>query len=80
MLVHALIAAVRTRPEPAVLTVLDGFDEELADFVGGGFGVAVLAQDDLVEFGYVKRNILAHRPSRSSVFMKILIASLIPSF
>ena len=51
MLVHALVAAVRTRPEPAVLAVLDGFDEELAYFVRRRFRVAVFAQDDLGEFG-----------------------------
>ena len=43
MFIHALVAAVRTCPEPAVLAVLHCFDEELADFVGCGFRVAVLA-------------------------------------
>ena len=43
MLIHAFIAAVRACPKPAVLAMLNCFDEELADFVGGGFRVAVLA-------------------------------------
>ena len=47
MLVHALVAAVGTGPEPAVFTVFDGVDKELADFVGGGLGVTVLAHNDL---------------------------------
>lgn len=50
MPVHALIATVRTRPEPAVFPVLDRFDEEFADFVGSGFGVAVFTQDYLSQF------------------------------
>ena len=52
MLVHAFVASVRTRPEPAVFPVLDGLDEEFADFVGCCFGVAVFAEDDLAEFFY----------------------------
>ena len=51
MLVHALIASVRTRPEPAVFAVFDRVDEVFAYFVGGGLGVAVFAQDDFAEFG-----------------------------
>ena len=50
MLVHALIASVRTGPEPAVFPVLDCFDEVFADFVSRGFGIAVFAYDDLAEF------------------------------
>ena len=50
MLVHAFVAAFGTLPEPTVFTVFDGFDEEFADFIGGGFGVAVFAHDDLSEF------------------------------
>jgi len=55
--VHAFIAAVGTGPEPAVFPVFDGVDKVFpvfdgvdkvfADFVGGGFWVAVLAQNDL---------------------------------
>jgi len=47
MPVHAPVAAVRTRPEPAILTDLDGLDEELADFVGGGLRVTVFTHDHL---------------------------------
>lgn len=53
MLVHALIASVRTRPEPAVLAHLDRFDEVFAYFIGGGFGIAVFAENDFAEFGCV---------------------------
>lgn len=49
MLVHALVPAVRTGPEPAVLAHLDGLDEVLADLVRGGLGVAMLAQDNAAE-------------------------------
>lgn len=52
MLIHAFVASVRTRPEPAVFSVFDGFDEVLADFVGCRFGVSVFAEDDLAEFFY----------------------------
>ena len=50
MLVHALVASVRTGPEPAVFTVFDRFDEVFAYFVRGGFGVTVFAEDDFAEF------------------------------
>lgn len=50
MLVHALVAAVRAHPKPAVLAILYSIDEELADFVGCGFRVSVLAEDDLPQF------------------------------
>ena len=52
MLVHAFIASVRTAPEPTVFPHFDRFDEVLADFVGGGFGIAVFAEDDLAQFFY----------------------------
>ena len=47
MLIHAFIAAVGTRPEPAVFTLFDGVDEIFADFVGGGFRIPVFAEHDL---------------------------------
>ena len=47
MFVFAIIATIRTCPKPAVFAVFDCFYEIFADFVGGGFRVAVLAQDDL---------------------------------
>ena len=46
MLVLALVAAVRTHPEPAVLAVLDGLDEELAHLVRPGLLVALLGEED----------------------------------
>lgn len=50
MFVHAFVAAVGTCPEPAVFALFDGGNEVFADFVGGGFGVAVFGQDDLSQF------------------------------
>lgn len=50
MLVHALVAAVRTHPKPAVLAILNGLDKELADFVGCRLWVSVFAEDDLPKF------------------------------
>ena len=50
MLVHAFVAAVGTCPKPAVFAFFDGVDEVFADFVGCGFWVAVLVEDDLAEF------------------------------
>lgn len=47
MLVHALVAAVRTRPEPAVLSVLDGVDEVFAYLIRCRFRVAVFAHNHL---------------------------------
>lgn len=47
MPIHALIAAVRTAPEPAILPDLDGFDEEFAHFIGRRLRVAVLAHHHL---------------------------------
>lgn len=49
MLVHALVASIRTCPEPSVLLVLDGLDEELAHLVRCGLGVAVLAEHDIAQ-------------------------------
>ena len=46
MLIHAFIAAIGTRPEPTILSLFDRVDEVFADFVGGCFGVAVLACDN----------------------------------
>lgn len=49
MLVHALVASVWTCPEPTVLLVLDGLDEELAHLVCRGLRVAVLAEYDIAQ-------------------------------
>lgn len=46
MLVHALVAPVGTDPEPAILAVFDGLDEELADLVRRGLLVALLREND----------------------------------
>ncbi len=48
MSVHALVAVVGTGPKPAVLPVLHRFDEVLTNLVGGGFGIPVLAENDLL--------------------------------
>jgi hypothetical protein len=44
VLIHALITAIRTRPEPSVSSVLDRFDEKFAHFVGRRLGIAVFAE------------------------------------
>ena len=44
MLIHALITAIRTRPEPSVSSILDRFDEKFAHFVGRRLGIAVFAE------------------------------------
>lgn len=49
MLVHALVAAIRTGPEPAVLLVLDGLDEVLADLLGRRARVSMLAHNDIAQ-------------------------------
>jgi len=48
--VFATISTIGTSPEPSIFAVLDGLNEELADFVGGGLGVAVLGKNNFVEF------------------------------
>lgn len=49
MLVHALVTTVGTSPEPTILLVLDRLDEVLANLVGGGTGVSVLAHDNAAQ-------------------------------
>jgi hypothetical protein len=46
VLVHALVGAVGANPEPSILAVFDGFDEELADLVRRGLLVALLGEND----------------------------------
>lgn len=53
MLVHALVASIRTCPEPTVLLVLDRLDEELAHLVGCCLGVAVLAEHNIPQLLFV---------------------------
>lgn len=67
MLVHAPIAAVGTRPQPAVFPVLDRLDEVFADFVRGGFRVAVFAQHDLPQLRLVPRRHVVF-PSAAAFF------------
>lgn len=50
MFIHAFVAAVRARPEPSVFTILDGVNEVFTHFIGGGFGIAVLAKNHLSQF------------------------------
>ena len=49
MPIHALLTTVWALPKPTVLSVLDSLEEELANLVGSGLGVTVLAQDDFIE-------------------------------
>jgi hypothetical protein len=53
VLVHALIASVRTCPEPSVFLVLDGCNEELANLVRCCLWIAVLAEHDLSQLIFV---------------------------
>ena len=47
MLIHTLVASVGTCPEPSILAVFDGFNEKFTHFVSRGFGVSMLAQNNL---------------------------------
>lgn len=49
MLVHALITSIRTDPEPAILLVLDSLDEVLANLIGSGSRIALLAKHNLAQ-------------------------------
>jgi len=49
VLVHALFAAVRTRPEPTIFAVLDGLDKILAYFVRCSLGIAVFRIDNFLQ-------------------------------
>lgn len=49
MLVHALITSIRASPEPAILLVLDRLDKVLADLIGGGTRITVLAEHDAAQ-------------------------------
>lgn len=42
MFIHALVCPVGADPEPSVLAILNGLNEELAHLVGGCFLVALL--------------------------------------
>lgn len=49
MSVHAFVTAVRALPEPTVLLILNGIDEVLADLLGGGPRVTMLAENNLAQ-------------------------------
>lgn len=49
MLIHALITPIGAGPEPAILLVLDGLDEVLANFFGSRTWIAVLAENNLAQ-------------------------------
>lgn len=53
MFVHALVASIRTNPEPTVLLVLDGLNKVLANFLGSRPRVAVLAENNFAKFLFV---------------------------
>ena len=42
VLVHALVAAVRTMPKPTVLPILDGVDEEFANLISRRLRIPIL--------------------------------------
>ena len=47
MLIHTLVASIWTCPEPSILAIFDGFNEEFAHFIGRGFGISMLAHNNL---------------------------------
>ena len=47
MLVLALVTAAWARPKPAILSILNGIDEILADYVGCRLRVAVFTEHNL---------------------------------
>ena len=47
MFIHTLVASIWTCPEPSILAVFDSFNKKLAYFIRGGFGVSMLAQNNL---------------------------------
>ena len=53
MFIEALVSTIWTRPEPTVLLVFDSLDKVLAHLVCCGFGVSMLAQDDLSQLGLI---------------------------
>ena len=60
MPVHAFVAAIRTRPEPAVLAFFNGGDEIFADFISRGFRVTMFVEDDLAKFFWSLTSTLVH--------------------
>jgi hypothetical protein len=49
VLVHALVAAIGTSPEPTILAILDSLDEELAHLVGSRLGISMLGLDNITQ-------------------------------
>jgi hypothetical protein len=49
VLVHALVAAIGTSPEPTILAILDSFNKELAHLVGSRLGVTMLRLDNITQ-------------------------------
>lgn len=71
MLVHALIAAVWTDPEPTVFAILDGGHKVFADLVGRRLLVALLGQDDGPQL------LLVPVGRRLGLFLLLLLLSLV---
>lgn len=71
MPIHALIAPVRTTPEPAILANLDGLDEELTHFVRRRLRVAVLAH-------HHQPQLLLVPPSHIVLALLLLLLVLLP--
>lgn len=47
MFIHAIVATIRTGPEPAVFPIFNCINEVLADLVGCSFGITVLVHYNL---------------------------------
>lgn len=72
MLVHALVAAIRTSPEPTVLAILNSLDKVLAHLIGRRLGVAVLGHDNTAQLLLVPINHIILLP----VFILLLLLQL----
>ena len=53
MLVHALVTTIRTRPEPAVFSVLHRLDEELTHLICRCLWVAVFTEHHLPQLLFI---------------------------
>lgn len=70
MLVHALVAAIRTSPEPTVLAILNSLDKVLAHLIGRRLGVAVLGKNNTAQLLLIPIN---HIILLSFLFLLLLL-------
>lgn len=53
MLVHTLIASIRTCPKPTIFAVLHGFDKEFANLVSCSFWISVLGRNNCIQLLFI---------------------------